>query len=86
MVSSRDAGRTSAAVTQLQERFPGRGVHGCACDVRDEAAVDALAEFATRRMGGLDLWINNAGCSQAPKALMVDTPVSTIKARRQWQT
>ena len=39
VVSSRDASRTAAAVAQLQERFPGRGVHGRACDVRDEAAV-----------------------------------------------
>ncbi len=86
MVSSRDAARTAAAVAQLQESFPGRGVHGRACDVRDEAAVGALAEFAVQRMGGLDLWINNAGCSQAPKAPLVDTPASTIKARRLWQS
>ena len=56
-----------------------RGIHGRACDVRDESAVEALADFAAQRMGGLDLWINNAGCSQARKAPLVDTPAETIK-------
>ena len=49
--------------------------------MRDEAAVEALADFAVQRMGGLDLWINNAGCSQAVKAPLVDTPAQTIKVR-----
>ena len=63
----------------LTPRAAHRGVHGRACDVRDESAVDALADFAVQRMGGLDLWINNAGCSQARKAPLVDTPADTIK-------
>jgi NAD(P)-dependent dehydrogenase (short-subunit alcohol dehydrogenase family) len=36
-----------------------------ACDVRDEAAVAALAERARELMGGTDLLINNAGVGSA---------------------
>ena len=32
-----------------------------ACDVRDEAQVEALAAKAVADLGGLDIWVNNAG-------------------------
>lgn len=32
-------------------------------DVRDEAAVEALARAATERLGGLDCWVNDAAVS-----------------------
>lgn len=36
-----------------------------ACDVRDPAAVEALAAAAHESLGGVDLWVNNAGIAAA---------------------
>ena len=34
---------------------------GTTCNVSKPADVAALADFAADRLGGVDLWINNAG-------------------------
>lgn len=47
------------AVNALGER-----ACGCRCDVSKPAEVEALAEEAVRRLGGIDIWINNAGINQ----------------------
>jgi NAD(P)-dependent dehydrogenase (short-subunit alcohol dehydrogenase family) len=39
-----------------------------ACDVRDQAAVDAAVAEAIERLGGLDVLINNAGLGQPQSA------------------
>ena len=39
-----------------------------ACDVRDQAAVDAAVSQAIERLGGLDVMINNAGVGQPQSA------------------
>jgi meso-butanediol dehydrogenase/(S,S)-butanediol dehydrogenase/diacetyl reductase len=40
------------------------------CDVRDASRVDALAEFAHRELGALDIWVNNAGIGYLMKPLL----------------
>jgi glucose 1-dehydrogenase len=59
VVSSRSANAAEAAAAEL--RADGREASGAACDVRDAAQVDALAEFTLRSYGRLDVWVNNAG-------------------------
>lgn len=44
----------------LSAAGPGRAL-GTGCDVRDESAVDALGGFVRKRLGRLDLLVNNAG-------------------------
>ena len=50
--------RRSARVVGLDLRADGEIV---ACDVREQASVDAAVAEATERLGGIDVLINNAG-------------------------
>jgi meso-butanediol dehydrogenase/(S,S)-butanediol dehydrogenase/diacetyl reductase len=40
------------------------------CDVRDPVRVAALADFARRELGTLDVWVNNAGIGYIMKPLL----------------
>jgi 3-oxoacyl-[acyl-carrier protein] reductase len=56
----------SVVVSDAHERRCGEaadelGVHGLACDVTDEAQVQALFAGAASALGGLDVVVNNAG-------------------------
>ena len=46
---------------RLEETASELGVRGIACDVTDEASVQALISAATEELGGIDVLINNAG-------------------------
>jgi NAD(P)-dependent dehydrogenase (short-subunit alcohol dehydrogenase family) len=46
----------------------GRDCHGATLDVRAEPGFAMIAEEVTRRFGGLDIWVNNAGV-YFPRAL-----------------
>lgn len=60
MIGDRNAdGAREAAAALVQECKA--TVHGAALDVRSAASVTALAETAERLLGGIDIWINNAG-------------------------
>ncbi|MBN8605576.1 MAG: SDR family NAD(P)-dependent oxidoreductase [Caulobacterales bacterium] len=52
--------RDRARAEAFSASAPGRA-HGLVCDVRDEAGVSATIAEAARRMGGLDIVVNNAG-------------------------
>lgn len=55
-------------------------VVGVVCDVRDTASVEALATEAVKQLGRIDIWVNNAAVTQAPKAAVAETPPSTLRA------
>lgn len=68
LVTSRDSGRVQNTVNLLQQQTAGQlvGNHrvcGTTADVSCSESVSALASFALEHMGGVDLWINNAGAN-----------------------
>ena len=60
MLSDLHVRRLESCAAELEEEL-GRTVHREACDVRSNAAVEALIAAAQERMGGLDVLVNNAG-------------------------
>jgi 3-oxoacyl-[acyl-carrier protein] reductase len=52
--------RLERCADELAETI-GRPVHRAVCDVRSNAAVEALVAAATLRMGRIDVFVNNAG-------------------------
>jgi len=66
-ISGRSEDGVAGVVEGLRTAFPGEQVHGCACDVRDIAAVQRLWDMAYAHFGRVDYWINNAGRNN-PKA------------------
>lgn len=60
MLSDLHARRLEACAEALEASL-GRPVHRAVCDVRSNAAVEALLRSAEERMGGLDVLVNNAG-------------------------
>uniref|UniRef100_A0A7S0LRK4 Uncharacterized protein n=1 Tax=Coccolithus braarudii TaxID=221442 RepID=A0A7S0LRK4_9EUKA len=77
-------GRSTAAVelarAQLSQAIvqSGQRVISMSVDVSRADECDALAAAAVRELGQIDIWINNAGVSQTPRAPLVDTPPETL--------
>jgi NAD(P)-dependent dehydrogenase (short-subunit alcohol dehydrogenase family) len=59
VVSSRSQQAVDETVKNLQSS--GGKVAGLACDVSQQDQVQALADFAVKTFGKLDIWFNNAG-------------------------
>ncbi|MDB5724649.1 MAG: Short-chain alcohol dehydrogenase [Novosphingobium sp.] len=60
LIGDLKADEAQAAAAELSERHGGK-VIATALDVTDSASVAAAAELAARELGGLDIWVNNAG-------------------------
>lgn len=67
MLTDHDADALEAMRKALAEEFGGDVVRAQACDVTDEAQVDASFEACAKEFGGLDIFVANAGiASSAP--------------------
>jgi NAD(P)-dependent dehydrogenase (short-subunit alcohol dehydrogenase family) len=65
-------GDAARAVAQEVTEASGRAI-GCALDVSDSASLAAAADLAVSELGGLEIWVNNAGIFPATgPALDVD--------------
>lgn len=64
LVADVNGERVAEAVAKLSGDGPPGNVHGAACDVTDEASVQALADRAIAQFGVLDVWVNNAGITR----------------------
>jgi NAD(P)-dependent dehydrogenase (short-subunit alcohol dehydrogenase family) len=65
-------GRSQEAVDDALRRLSAKGqVSGFVLDVRSEEQVYQLVEDVTRKLGDIDIWVNNAGYSNAA-GMMLD--------------
>jgi 3-oxoacyl-[acyl-carrier protein] reductase len=78
-----DGERAAAAANRV-----GRGAAGVACDVTSEADVEALVGGAADSLGGIDLFVNNAGITRdaSLKKMTLDDfdAVVTVHLRGAW--
>eukprot|EP00884_Botryococcus_braunii_P005386 jgi/Botrbrau1/14849/Bobra.0326s0003.1 len=79
VICGRDAEYLQGAVLALRRAHPKSQVHGRRCDVSQAQDIAEFAEFAAAQLGGLDLWLNNAG-QVTSKRLLADVPASEIAA------
>jgi len=56
-----DAAAAAATAAALGDSYPGAEVRSVALDVTDADQVEAAAEAAVAGLGGIDVWVNNAG-------------------------
>ncbi|CAI7771552.1 unnamed protein product [Closterium sp. NIES-54] len=85
VICGRDDDRLAAAVDALrqlenvakEDESPSARVWGIRCDVANAEDLARLAGFAVEQMGGVDIWINNAG-QVTSKSLLADVAPSDI--------
>lgn len=63
VISGRKKTSIQAAVQKLSETYDGDRVEGYPCDVTSYNALQKLWDFAVKKFGEIDIWINNAGIS-----------------------
>lgn len=73
------SGRTREAVDQAVEKLrpeaaEDAAVHGFPVDVTDAAQVEGLWNAAAEALGGIDLWINNAGVANTTRPIIETSP------------
>src|SRR4051794_33770503 len=83
LVADLDGDRAAAAAADI-----GGGARGAACDVTQEADVESLVRRSVDELGGLDIFVNNAGITRdaSLKKMTVDDfdAVITVHLRGTW--
>ena len=74
VISGRTKAAVDEAVKKLTATYPKERISGFVCDVRDFKQVQQLWDAAVKRLGQIDIWINNAGVSAAMKDSWAYTP------------
>ncbi len=77
MISGRTQAAIDEAMAQIGEQ-PGK-LSGRPCNVADKTDVQALWDSAVAELGGVDIWINNAGLARTVWPI-ADTPDEDIAA------
>ncbi|WP_256841957.1 3-oxoacyl-ACP reductase FabG [Ornithinimicrobium cryptoxanthini] len=67
-----DIDEAAATVAADDLAADGHRVIAVPCDVRDEHAVESLAQRAADQFGGLDIWVNNAGITRDATMLKME--------------
>ena len=65
VISGRSTSSVDVAVRLLKKEFPESVIVGQPCDVSQYDQVEALWSIAHKSLGGVDIWINNAGIGHA---------------------
>jgi NAD(P)-dependent dehydrogenase (short-subunit alcohol dehydrogenase family) len=71
VVGDLDGDLARRAAAAISSRF-GVTAHGVTTEVADSASVAALGERAADLLGGIDIWVNNAGIYPSAPALEID--------------
>ncbi|KAL3930153.1 MAG: hypothetical protein SGPRY_001664 [Prymnesium sp.] len=77
-------GRSAEAVEQAKRGLaelvtsPSQRLASHVCDVSSPSGCDSLAREATSSLGGIDLWVNNAGVTQHPRQVLWATPAESV--------
>lgn len=79
VIASRTVAACESAVAELQQQHPQGTILQTSCDVSEISDVQQLAAFAQQKLGRIDIWVNNAGVSQIPKASLADTAAEQIQ-------
>lgn len=67
------------SLTAATAEKPVRNIFGAPCDVSQHSEVQALWDFAASKMGGVDIWINNAGLARTVWPI-AQTPADEVHA------
>jgi len=79
VVTSRDENRVLETLASLRNDFGSAKVFGIAADVSNPDSVAKLCAFAKHEMGGVDIWINNAGANGYVYANLVECDPDVLK-------
>lgn len=79
VIASRNELACESATAELQQQHPQGTVWQTSCDVSQIDDIQQLAAFAQQKLGRIDIWVNNAGVSQIPKASLADTAAEQIQ-------
>lgn len=80
VVNGRSAAAVETAKLELQPFCKsGQKLIGVVADVSTADGCETLGSGAQASLGRIDLWINNAGAGQQPKAPLTETPAETIE-------
>lgn len=63
VVSGRKESNVKAVVKELAATFPENRIAGKTCDVTSLEDIQVLWDFAVKKFGIIDIWVNNAGVS-----------------------
>lgn len=80
VIAARNASICEAAAQELQQQHPQQQVFHTTCDVSQPDQVQQLAAFAQSKLGQIDVWVNNAGVSQIPKAPLASTSPDQVQS------
>ena len=79
VIAARTSNTCEASAHELQQQHPEQQVLHTTCDVSQPDQVQQLAAFARSKLGQIDIWVNNAGMSQIPKAPLADTSAEQVQ-------
>ena len=79
VIAARNGSSCKAAVQELQQQYPQGQVFQTVCDVTQPDQLQQLTAFAQEKLGRIDIWVNNAGSSQIPKASLAETVPDQIQ-------
>ncbi len=78
VITGRKAEEVASVVDELAAESGNLRVHGAECEITNADSLEALWRFADNALGGVDVWINNAGIS-IPRAPLAEQPFADLE-------